>query len=97
MPWQEQWAHSSQHGARPGHSTTDVFWTLALQLEQALLTGTPLYGLGLDYSKCFDRLPHGILLALAEHMGLPQGVARPLEHMLRCSRKRFRFGGSVGA
>eukprot|EP00973_Karenia_brevis_P057067 7939634-Karenia_brevis.AAC.1 len=62
--WQELWVNKAQHGARPGHSTEDVSWTLALRVEHALLTGSPLYGVNLDYRKCFDSLPHAILLQL---------------------------------
>ena len=50
--WQEQWAHSGQHGFRAGHSTEDVYWAFALKVEHALLTGEALCGMTLDFSKC---------------------------------------------
>ena len=44
-PWQEQWAHSGQHGFRAGHGTEDVYWALAMKVEHALLTGENLCGM----------------------------------------------------
>ena len=48
---------AAQHGARVGHAVEDVYWTLALQIEEAVMRGTPLYGFSLDSSKCFDYIP----------------------------------------
>ena len=67
--WQESWAHPGQHGFRMGRGTIDAYWTLALKVEAALISGQPLSGVLLDYSKCFDRLPHNIMLKLAERLG----------------------------
>ena len=44
LVWQEGWASRVQHGFMPGHGPDDVFWVLALRIEQALLEGRPLYG-----------------------------------------------------
>eukprot|EP00973_Karenia_brevis_P047280 6561799-Karenia_brevis.AAC.1 len=76
--WTEQWLDGVQHGARRGHGTEDIYWDLALKVENAMLEGSPLYGLSLDYAKCFDRLPHGILLQLIEELGLPDVIVKPL-------------------
>eukprot|EP00973_Karenia_brevis_P037452 5165337-Karenia_brevis.AAC.1 len=42
--WQEGWAAPGQHGFRPGHGADQVYWSMALKIEESLLTGTPLYG-----------------------------------------------------
>eukprot|EP00973_Karenia_brevis_P038607 5327511-Karenia_brevis.AAC.1 len=68
--WQEAWASPDQHGARPGRCTADVYWSIALKIEASLLDGSPLYGLVLDYAKCFDMLPHGILFNTAAELGM---------------------------
>eukprot|EP00973_Karenia_brevis_P037511 5175658-Karenia_brevis.AAC.1 len=60
--WQEEWAAKGQHGFRPGHGTQDIYWALALKVERALLQGSPLFGIGFDYKKCFDCIPQDILL-----------------------------------
>ena len=72
MVWQETWCHPSQSGFRSLHDCLDSWYPLALQVEQALLNGTPLNGCFLDYEKAFDLLPlHEIILPLAKHLGLP--------------------------
>ena len=96
MAWQEQWAHSGQHGSRRGHGTEDVYWCLALKIERAVLLGEPLYGISLDYAKCFDNLPQDILLRLASETGLHTNILRPLKSMYQRLRRRFRVAGSVG-
>ena len=96
MPWQESWIAPGQHGARKAHGTEDVFWTLALKLEAAVLEGRPLYGFTLDYAKCFDRVPREIMFRLAEANGLHAQVLGPLRAMYAGLRSRFRCAGAVG-
>ena len=97
LEWQERWIHPSQHGFRPNHGTIDVYWELAARVEDALLSGDRLYGILLDYAKCFDRLPHSIMLNLAKAMGAPPRLLSPLSRMYHSLRRRFKFNGSVGA
>ena len=56
MSWQDLWI-DSLHGFRQSHGAEDVWWLQALQVEEALLGAGDLYGLSLDYGKCFDRVP----------------------------------------
>lgn len=94
--WQELWATSGQHAFRADHSTEDVFWVLALQVEAALLDGRHLYGLKFDFAKCFDRLPHNVLLKLVQRMGMSSRILGPLNTMYLKLVRRFKFAGSVG-
>ena len=96
MRWQEGWAHPGQHGFRPKHGTLDVYWEMALRVEDALLSGTELAGILLDYAKCFDRLPHGIMLRLASESGAPDRLMAPIRSMYSHLRRRFKFCGGVG-
>ena len=74
MLWKEQWISEAQHWAKAKHGTEDVFWALALEIEHAILSGEPLYGVCLDYKKCFDSLPQTVLLKLSERLGLHERV-----------------------
>ena len=96
ITWQKGWIHRGQHGFRPDDGTIDVYWALALRVEDALLSGTPLSGLMLDYSKCFDRLPHGIMLRLAAESGADDRLLAPLRRMYHGLRRRFKVAGGVG-
>eukprot|EP00665_Eupelagonemidae_sp_cell47_P008443 gene8443-2313_t len=96
MQWQESWLVDGQRGFRVGNACDDLYWSLALRIEEAILTGTPLVGISADWAKCFDRVPHGIMLALLEETGLHAGILRPLRTMYRRLRRRFRVNGAVG-
>ncbi|KAJ9442599.1 hypothetical protein DIPPA_26124 [Diplonema papillatum] len=50
VTWQEGWIEDGQHGFRPGHRGEDPLMTMAMEIEYALLSGDPLYGLFLDFS-----------------------------------------------
>ena len=65
MVWQESWIDPGLHGFRKAHSAEDVWWKQALEVEEALLHADSLFGLSLDYGKCFDRIPINIVLQLA--------------------------------
>eukprot|EP00973_Karenia_brevis_P026165 3610195-Karenia_brevis.AAC.1 len=41
--WQESWATKGQHGFRASHSTEDIFWAMALKVEDSILQGLPLF------------------------------------------------------
>ena len=68
-----------------------------MQVEKSLLEGTPLAGVALDYSKCFDRIPLKITFKLAEHLGMHVSIRRPLQAMYGQLRRRFQVAGSLGA
>ena len=65
-------------------------------METALLSGQPLFGAFLDYEKCFDRLPHGILLSLAGKAGMDPCILRPLAAIYSSLDRRFKVGGRLG-
>lgn len=76
-------------------TTEDVYWALALRLEHAALNGLPLYGVSFDYRKCFDNLPHTILLTLAGQLCLHERILAPLPGMYGHLRRRFVFAGAL--
>ncbi|KAJ9450221.1 RNA-directed DNA polymerase from mobile element jockey [Diplonema papillatum] len=51
----------------------------------------------LDFAKCFDRVPQGIVLRLAEGMGLDARILRPLRAMYRGMKRRFKLPLGVGS
>ena len=65
--------------------------------DQAILTDTPLHGAFMDFAKCFDSLPQGLLFKLAAEMGLSPRVLVPLQGMYDSLRRRFCLGASLGS
>ena len=82
-------------GFRLGCGTDDVYYTLALRIERALLLAAALVGLGLDLAKAFDSLPQTIMLELCAELGMSERILRPLRTMYRRLHRRFRFAGNV--
>jgi len=96
LSWQDTWLDENLHGFRRGHGAEDVWWEQALHVEEALLQSGSLFGVSLDYAKCFDRVPVHIVLKLAEEMGLSARLAVPLASLYEQLVRRFRIGGGVG-
>ncbi|KAJ9456892.1 Retrovirus-related Pol polyprotein from type-1 retrotransposable element R2 [Diplonema papillatum] len=98
MEWQDGWILPSQHGFRRGHRTDDVLMELTTLIEETLLDESKsLYMVALDFAKCFDRVPQGIVLRLAEGMGLDARILRPLRAMYRGMKRRFKLPLGVGS
>ena len=96
LEWQDTWVSVNLHGYRPRHGPEHVWWSLALRIERALIEGTDLAGISLDYAKCFDRVPSNIVFRLARESGMSEDILKPLEGMFKQLRRRFVIGGGVG-
>ena len=68
---------------------------LSLSVESAMVDGSNLVGMSIDWSKCFDSVPQGIAFQLAERQGLHFRVLQPLRGMYRELRRRFVMAGHV--
>eukprot|EP00660_Eupelagonema_oceanica_P019356 gene19356-biopygen31077 len=95
IAWQEKWAAKGQRGYRPGQGVEDVYWEIALRMEEAVLKGLPFGGLPYDSEKAFDRIPQQILMTLMESLGLHQRISAPLRTMYKGLRRRFRVTGAA--
>ena len=62
----EKWADTALHGYRPGRRAEHVWMDLSLSVESALVDGSDLVGMSVDWSNCFDRVPQRIAFQLAE-------------------------------
>ncbi|KAJ9444461.1 hypothetical protein DIPPA_21458 [Diplonema papillatum] len=96
VTWQEGWIEDGQHGFRPGHRGEDPLMTMAMEIEYALLSGDPLYGLSLDFSKCFDRVPHELTMRLMQELGLHERIMTPLRGIYGVLVRRFKLPLGVG-
>ena len=48
-----------------------------------------------DFAKCFDRIPHGIMLQLVSEMGLPPTLLRPIRVRGTYRCEWLGFGGEA--
>ena len=96
IEWMDSWLTRNVASYRPDLGCEDVWLANALEIEAALLEGRPITGLNLDFAKCFDLLPHSILLNSAEEVGLPENVLSGLRAMYAQLERRFKLGPVVG-
>ena len=57
-------------GSVPGRSSTDLAMLLQAEVEECIMTGTPLYGTSLDLHKAFNTLSRPLLACLCKRIGL---------------------------
>ena len=74
----------------------DVVGLIQLLMEKARRGGGPIAGMGKDYKKCFDLVPHAISFKVARAQGLHPRVALPMEGMFRDLRRAFKVNRCVG-
>ena len=96
LAWQEKWLDKGLYGFRRSHGADDVWWEQSLHVERALTECGDLFGISLDYGKCFDRVPVHIVLELASASGMPPQLVTPLQSLYANLVRRFRVGRGVG-
>ena len=97
MNWQEQWIHPHAYGFRTGKGTGDAYTLLSTMVELATLLDEELHIVGLDYVKCFDRVPQAIILQVAADLGLDPRICRAIGSMYTQLRKAFKINGCFGS
>ena len=68
-------------GFRPARSAADGAAVTQLLLELGRLKGWPVSGMGLDYRKCFDMMPQGIVFEVCARLGWDAEVPAALQAM----------------
>ena len=97
LEWQETWATENLHSYRPERGCDGAWWTQALRIEEAVLTGESLAGICLDFVKAFDRLPFHMLLELARNARADPSILHALNGMHGQLQRRFKLQcGLVG-
>ena len=76
-------------GNMPHKDAPTFWWQLQLEVEDALLTGTPMSGVTTDLVKAFNGLPREPIFHAARKLGLPQGVLRAWEAAAQGIQRHF--------
>ena len=92
----EQLASPGQFGCLPCRSTSQLWYQLQSQLEQALLSGTTMCGYITDVVKAFNHIPREPTVALGIKLGLPRPVMKAWAGALVSLQRRFKVRQSVG-
>ena len=68
------WLYEGQHGFRPGYSCESQIITVWQDIADSLDNGDRIGAIIVDFSKAFDLVPHGRLLAKIENSGVDWGT-----------------------
>eukprot|EP00971_Amphidinium_carterae_P330295 6463258-Amphidinium_carterae.1 len=96
--WQEPLLHDWQHGARRKHGTEQCIAQTYHLLESALCGAagsSPLHGLTIDISKCFDSIPLEAVQQAWICAGLEPAFAHSWCSMWALMQRRFRLPNSI--
>ena len=93
--WQPSILPTNLCGAIKGRTMTAVHTQLRLDLDIAKRDSTPLVGLKLDKSKCFDRLIPAMAGVLMLAFGLPRGIVHFFIQMYANLRRHLALRGWI--
>ena len=92
-PWQMVTMPRQLHGAIPGRQMTDIHTQLQLEVDKAHMANTPLLGVKLDKSKCFDRLIPGLVVGLCLAFGIPAFLGNFIARMYEGLHRHMSYKG----
>lgn len=81
-------------GNIPGRSTVDIWWNMALQIEQATHDKDSLSGVVTDITKAYNNLARPVVYACALHYGLPLQFVRAWHNSLASVQRHFIVQGA---
>ena len=93
--WQQSVIPPNLCGAIKGRTMTSVHTQLRMDLDIAKRDSTPLVGLKLDKSKCFDRLIPAMAGVLMLAFGLPRGIVHFFVQMYTNLRRHLALRGWI--
>ena len=96
MAWQASWLDDAVFWYRKGVSCQEAWLDAALNIEEALVSDSPLFGGVFDIFKNFDSLPWDIILESASALGLPQRIMTLLRWSYSHTRRAFKIGKHIG-
>ena len=71
QPWIASWALDNMYGGIQGVGASEAWFATSIDVEWALISGTPLIGGALDLYKCFDQIMRPLLYSVLRIAGLP--------------------------
>ena len=91
------WLPEAVAGCVPHRSVQDISYFLQAEIEAALCSGEPKGGFSLDIIKAFNNVPRAPVIALLQHLGVPQSVACLWQDFLGKAQRCAEFLGGLGS
>lgn len=95
LKWLAKFCPDHLAGNCPHRATEDIWWQIALEIEDAGYGDGELAGLTTDIQKAFNHLPRSIVKALALHYGLPRQFVATWHQALEQLERFFIIGGEA--
>ncbi|CAE7413448.1 unnamed protein product [Symbiodinium sp. CCMP2592] len=83
-------------GSVPGRCSGDMVGAVQSRLERSLLTGQPMHGVSLDFSKAYNTLPRELLEKINHRLGLG-ALWKPYSSFLSDLQRHFKCGDHWGS
>ena len=94
LRWLARFVPAGLKGNIPGRSTVDIWWNMALQIEQSTHDKESLSGVVTDITKAYNNLARPVVYACALHYGLPLQFVRAWHNSLAQVRRHFIVQGA---
>jgi len=89
------WLYEGQHGFRPGYSCESQVISVCQDIADSLDNGDKIDAIIVDFSKAFDLVPHGRLLAKIANSGVDTRVVVWIREFLSGRTQRVRVDGKL--
>jgi hypothetical protein len=89
------WLYEGQHGFRPGYSCESQVITVCQDIADSVDNGNRIDAIIVDFSKAFDLVPHGRLLAKIANSGVDSRVIVWIREFLLGRTQRVRVEGQL--
>jgi hypothetical protein len=91
----EGWLYEGQHGFRPGYSCDSQVIAVCQDIADSMDNGVKVDAIIVDFSKAFDLVPHGRLLAKIANSGVDKRVTVWIREFLSGRTQRVRVDESL--
>ena len=95
LQWLIQFAPPELLGSRPKKETANLWFEVALQIEEGQWYNQEVVGVIADITKCFNSLPRVPVWFLGKKLGLPNQLIVPWCQAVTCLQRRFKVDGGV--
>ena len=95
LKWLVQFAPPELLGSRPKKETANLWFEVAMQIEEGQWFNQEVVGVIADITKCFNSLPRTPIWYLGRKLGLPPQLIQPWCRAVTSLERRFKVDGGV--
>lgn len=97
LRWLDSQCPATLIGNRPRHAAADIWWGIALEVEDSVYNSRECGGLITDVCKAFNVLPRGVIQAIALRCGIPKSFILCWHSAAEHLQRRFMISGGCSS